>query len=183
MNGNAIVKRADFLGKRQNLTFLEREEKERPFKEDFMARMSQFKRNYDKGEVTLPNGTVIDVKGLPEQSVNFFAVYGFIRACQDPFGGVDEPERTEKILEHAKQLVDGTLTKERRSTAKSPEDKLADLEEKLESQKGYLQNYINASDVEKRFAASQGINRTGYEKEITKIEKQIKKFKLDNNLN
>ncbi len=143
---------------------------------------SLFKRDYDKGLVVLPDGYEIDVKTLPENSVNFFAVYGFIRACQDPYGGVDEPERTEKILEHAKQLVDGTLTKERRSAAKTPEDKLLDLEEKLKKQKEYLQNYINASDTEKRFAASQGINRTGYEKEIKRIEKAIVKFKIDNKL-
>ena len=98
-----------------------------------MAKARQFKRDYDKGLVVFPDGTSVDVKTLPEQSINFFAVYGFIRACQDPFGGIkDEDEKTLKVLEMARELVAGTLTKEARSNAKSPEEKLLDLELKLE---------------------------------------------------
>ena len=167
------------------MTFLEKEEgKERAIDEGDLKMASkarQFKRDYDKGTVSFPDGTVVEVNNLPEVSKNFFCVYGFIRACQDPFGGIkNDDEKTEKVLEMARQLIDGTLTKESRSNAKSPEDKLLEMQLKLEEQKGFLAAYVESSDDEKRMLAKLGISRSGYEKEITRIDKAIVKFMKDN---
>jgi hypothetical protein len=129
----------------------------------------KFKRNYDNGTVTLPDGRVINILELPANSINYFAVYGFIRACQDPWGGEkDEALKDAGILRTADSLINGTHEKKTRTFG-------AGLEDKLDEANARLVTYVATSDDEKRLLASMGINRTAIENEIKKIEAAIKK--------
>ena len=131
--------------------------------------MEKMKRNYDNGEVTLCDGRVINVIELPASSLNYFAVYGFIRACQDPTGGEkDETARMKLQMEIANSLIAGTHEKKARTFG-------VNLEDKLDEANARLVMYASTTDAEKRMLASMGINRTGIEKDIKKIEAAIAK--------
>ena len=130
---------------------------------------NQFKRNYDDGTVTMPDGKVVNVLSLPAVSINYFAVYGFIRACQDPTGGEkNETKRFKAQLEIASALIAGKHEKKSRTFGSDLEDQLDDLKSKLAT-------YIAAPDDMKRFMATLGINRTGYEADIKRVEAKIAK--------
>lgn len=142
-----------------------------------MAKQSSFKRDYDNGTVTLPDGKVIDIMSIPAESLKIAAIYGFIRQCQDPCGSEKDPQKKkEMILEIAEALIAGTFSKERASSAKSTEEKLEEAKEELEELRERLATYIKMSDEEKRFAAKFGVSRSGIEKEITALGKRIKKL-------
>ena len=130
---------------------------------------NKFKRDYDNGTVTLHDGRVINVLSLPAVSMNYFAVYGFIRACQDPNGGEkDEKKREIGQMEIANALVNGTLDKKTRTFGLGLEDKLDETNAKLIK-------YIAADDDMKKFLCTMGISRSGLEAEIKKIEAAIKR--------
>jgi len=131
--------------------------------------MATFKRNYDNGTVTMPDGTVVNVLELPANSMNYFAVYGFIRACQDPTGSEkDEAKKVEAQVGIAEALIAGTHEKKGRTFG-------AGLEDKLDELNAMLVLYDASTDDEKRFAAKLGINRTAYLNDIKKVEASIKK--------
>ena len=131
--------------------------------------MATFKRDYENGTVTFPCGKVVNVLELPAQSMNYFAVYGFIRACQDPTGGEkDEDKKLEAQLAIGEALIAGTHEKKSRTFG-------AGLEDKLDEANAFLQTYIASSDADKRMLASLGISRSGYEAEIKRLEAAIKK--------
>ena len=130
---------------------------------------SMFKRNYDNGEVTLPDGRIISVLTLPADSINYFAVYGFIRACQDPTGGEKvESVKQKAQMEIAESLIAGTHEKKKRSYGSG-------LEDKLDEKNAQLVTYDAASDDDKRMLAKMGINRTAILADIKAIEKKIEK--------
>ena len=130
---------------------------------------NKFKRDYDKGTVTLSDGRVINVLELPANSLNYFAVYGFIRACQDPNGGEkDDVKRNALNMAVAEALISGTHEKKTRTFG-------VGLEDKLDEANARLVMYTSTTDAEKRMLASMGINRTGIMAEITRIEKAIAK--------
>ena len=130
---------------------------------------NKFKRDYDNGTVTLHDGRVINVLSLPAASMNYFAVYGFIRACQDPNGGEkDEAKREAGQMEIANALIAGTHDKKTRTFGSNLEDKLDETNAKLVA-------YVAANDDMKKFLCTMGISRGGLEAEIKKIEAAIKK--------
>ena len=130
---------------------------------------SIFKRNYDNGTVTLPEGKVISVLALPANSMNYFAVYGFIRACQDPTGSIkDDVKREEAALAIAESLISGVHERKTRAFGET-------LDDKLDEANAQLIAYDASSDSDKRFAASLGVNRTGIMNEIKRLEKAIAK--------
>ena len=141
---------------------------------DFVSKQASFKRDYETGKITLPNGNVIEVMRLPEESLRIVAVYGFIRQCQDPCGGIKDPQKKKAaIMEIADELIAGTYSKERVSSAKSPAEKLAGLKEERETLQQRLADYTTMPDEEKRIAAKFGISRSGLEKEIAILHKKI----------
>lgn len=131
---------------------------------------SQFKRDYDKGTVIIGgSGREINVLDLPQDSLKYFAVYGFIRACQDPTGGEkDEDKRFKMQAEIAQALISGTHEKKSRTFGLG-------LEDKLDEANANLQKFVSADDAMKRFLAGIGISKSSMEAEIKKIETAIKR--------
>ena len=127
--------------------------------------MLNFKKNYEKGEVTLPDGSVIKVMELPIESLVTVAVDGFILRCQDHCKSEKKRQERKKdaALKMANKLVSGAFSREREYARQAREYKL----EKLEA---CLEDFIRLSDDEKRCTTRFKVSRSRTGEKITHLK-------------